>query len=71
MPLTESPAEYFLPGRQDTLILWMKQAEEAIAVRQAAIRESFAQARYNNLKNLRKLKKEAHGVLDQCTIQNA
>lgn len=49
----------------------MIQAEEAIAVRQAAIRESRAQANYHNLQNLRKLKNETDGALDQRTIQNA
>ena len=52
MPLAGPPTEYFLPERRDTLKLWVEQAEEAIAVRQAAITESFAQARYINLQNL-------------------
>ncbi len=51
----------------------MKQAEEVIVVRQAAISKSFkfAHARYTDLQNLLKLKKEANGVLDPHTIQNA
>jgi hypothetical protein len=39
MPLAGPPEEYFHPELQGFLKLWMIQAEEAIAVRQAAIRE--------------------------------
>ncbi len=49
----------------------MIQAEEAIVVRQAAIRESRAQANFLNLQNLLKLKNETDGALDQRNIQNA
>ena len=72
MPLTSSPpTEYFLPESRGTLKRWVVLAGEASAVFQAAIRESFAQARYINLQNLRKLKKDQHGVLGQSTIQTA
>ncbi len=74
MPLTKPPPEHFFSERQGTLIFWMRQAELAIrkakAVRQTAFSESFAQARYINIQKLRKLKKEAHGALDQRTIQS-
>ena len=40
-------------------------------VRQAAVRETYEKARYNNLQNLRKKRKDSHGVLDKHTIQEA
>jgi len=43
----------------------------AISARQAALRESYDKARYNNLQNLRKKQKEANGVLDKRVIQAA
>ena len=43
----------------------------AIASRRAAVRESYEKARYNNLQNLRKKRKESAGVLDKRTIQAA
>jgi len=49
MPLAGPPEEYFHPERQGFLKLWMIQAEEAIAMRQAAIRESRAQTNYHDM----------------------
>ena len=63
--------EYFQPHMREVLLIWLEQAKQAITVRRAAIQESIAKAKYNNLLNLRKLKKEAHGVLDRRTIQTA
>jgi ribonuclease HI len=65
------PQEYFQPHTREVLLTWLEQAKQAIAIRRAAIQESFAKANYNNLLNLRKLKKAAHGVLDRRTIQTA
>jgi hypothetical protein len=50
---------------------WLGHLNVAIASRQAAVRESYEKARYFNLQNLRKKKKEANGVLDKYTIQAA
>ena len=63
--------EYLLPERRGILKRWEPQAGEAIAARQAAVREALAKARCTNLLNLRKLRKKAKGVLDQRTIQTA
>lgn len=65
------PNEYFRPQAHARLLTWSEEAKQAMAVRQAAIREAVAKAKYNNLLNLCKLKKEVHGVLDRHTIQAA
>jgi hypothetical protein len=69
-PLTGLPSENFLP--RGTLKLWVEQAgKTSPAVHPAVINESFPKARYINLKKTAKFKKEAHEVIDQCTIQKA
>ncbi len=44
--------EYFQQHAREVLLIWLEQARQAIAIRQAAIQESLAKARYNNLLNL-------------------
>jgi hypothetical protein len=71
MPLENTPYFYFTPAAHELLISWLEQAKSAIAVRKAAVRESYDKARYNNLQNLRKKRKDSNGVLDKRTIQEA
>ena len=53
------------------MLAWLGNLNVAIASRRAAVRESYEKARYNNIQNLRKKRKEANGVLDKRTIQAA
>ena len=66
-----APQSYFTSAAYNVLLSWLEQAKTAIAVRQAAVRETYENARYNNLQNLRKKRKDSHGVLDKQTIQEA
>jgi len=70
-PLDKAAYTYFSPAARPLLQTWLSSVDVAIASRQAAIRESYEKARYNNLQNLRKLKKTANGILDKRTIQAA
>ena len=70
-PLEREAGYYFSPATRGLLQAWLESVGVAIAARQAAVRESYAKARYNNLQNLRKKQKEANGVLDKRTIQAA
>jgi hypothetical protein len=70
-PLGGPPESYFTPAASRPLQAWLGHLNVAIASRQAAVRESYEKARYFNLQNLRKKKKEANGVLDKYTIQAA
>ena len=47
------------------------QAQTCSVVRQAAIREDYAKARYSNEQNLRRQLIQKGGVLDQHTLQAA
>ncbi len=71
MPLANAPQFYFTSAAHSVLVSWLEQAKTAIAVRQAAVRETYEKARYNNLLNLRKKRKDSHGFLDKHTIQEA
>jgi hypothetical protein len=71
MPLESTPHFYFTPAAHELLLSLLEQAKNAIAVRKAAVRESYDKARYNNLQNLRKKRKDSNGVLDKHTIQEA
>ncbi len=48
-----------------------ERAGPAVTSRQAAVRESYEKARFNNMQNLREKQKEANGKLDKRTIQAA
>jgi hypothetical protein len=65
------PHFYFTPAAHELLLSWLEQANHAIAVRKAVVRESFDKARYNNLQNLRKKRKDSTSVLNKRTIQEA
>jgi len=70
-PLEKAAHTYFSPAARQLLRAWLASVEVAIASRQAAVRESYDKAKYNNVQNLRALKKNANGVLDKRTIQAA
>ena len=70
-PLDRQAHAYFRPAARERLRVWLETTKEAIASRQAAVRESYDKAKYHNLQNLRKKQKEANGVLDKRTIQVA
>ena len=57
MPLENTPHFYFTPAAHELLLSWLEQAKNVIAVRKAAVRESFDKARYKNLQNLWKKRK--------------
>ena len=68
----EGPARtFFSPTARSWLQEWLECSEAAVASRQAAVRESYEKARFNNLQNLRKKQKEANDILDKRTIQAA
>ena len=70
-PIEGAAHIFFSPAARGWLQGWLERAGVAIATRQAAVRESYAKARYSNLQDLRKKQKEANGVLDKRTIQMA
>ena len=70
-PLVGAPHGYFTLEARRQLQAWLGNLNVTIASRQAAVRESYEKARYYNLQNLRKKRKEANGVLDKRTIQAA
>ena len=70
-PIEGAAHIFFSPAARGWLQVWLERAGVAIATRQAAVRESYAKARYSNLQDLRKKQKEANGVLDKRTIQMA
>jgi hypothetical protein len=68
----EGPARtFFSPTARSWLQEWLECSEAVVASRQAAVRESYEKARFNNLQNLPKKQKEANGILDKRTIQAA
>ena len=71
VPLPQEANYYFSPAARGGLQDWLKSAGLAIASRRAAVRESYEKARYSNLQNLRKKRKDATGALDKRTIQAA
>ena len=71
VPLEKPPLMYFLPEARAELHVWMESVAEAIAVRKAAVQDSYAKARFHNLQNLRRQHKKSGGVLDKRTIQAA
>jgi hypothetical protein len=71
VPLSQEANYYFSPAARGWLQDWLKSAGLAIASRRAAVRESYEKARYSNLQNLRKKRKDATGALDKRTIQAA
>ena len=70
-PLARASHIYFRPEARAELQIWLESATAAVAVRKAAVQELYSQARFNNLQNHRKQRKEAGGVLDKHTIQAA
>jgi hypothetical protein len=62
---------YFRPEARAESQVCLESATAAVAVRKAAVQALYAQARFNNLQNLRKLREVAGGVLDKRTIQAA
>ena len=70
-PLAGEWQSFFTPAASRQLLAWLGNLNVAIASRRAAVRESYEKARYNNIQNLRKKRKEANGVLDKRTIQAA
>jgi hypothetical protein len=69
--LGNPPLDYCLPGARAELNYLMASVVMAIAVRKAAVQESYATARFHNLQNLIRKHKESGGVLDKRTIQAA
>jgi hypothetical protein len=68
----EGPARtFFSPTARSWIQEWLECSEASVASRQAAVRESYEKARFNNLQNLRLKQKEANGILDKRTIQVA
>ena len=70
-PLARASHVYFQPGARGELQSLLESVTAAVAVRKAAVQELYSQARFTNLQNLRKQRKEAGGVLDKRTIQAA
>ena len=68
-PLSQPAVWYLTPPAERTLKGWMDQAKQALNVRMAAVRESFAKARFSNVQQLCSRLKRNGGVLDARTIQ--
>jgi hypothetical protein len=71
--LSGAANSYLTPAAASTLLEWAESAKMASEVRHAAIRDTYDQARYQNVKHFRRLllRSISGGTLDQSTLRAA